>query len=327
MKKLADLRIFLFFFLISFSYDAFSWETFFNFPPDPVNLKKSVMDIISSARESIHICIYSLNDDDVISLLKLKSTQGVDVKIVMEGENYVENIKRLSALDVIADPLDNGLMHSKYIITDGRYVWFGSTNLTDAGFYRDFNNSMIFESPELADIFERDFQKMRAGYFESSKDDESANILADGVRMDVYFSPSEKTFNSILKRLKNAKSEVDVAIYSFSDPRIAFVLSALDERGVRVRILADESWNSSSYSFIPEMKEFSFVKKYHLSTGLFHHKYIIIDPKGTDPVVITGSYNLTLSAERKNDEDVVVIFSKDVALKYLDNFETLYISN
>ncbi len=317
-------KMLLLFNFLTFALSAFSWEVFFNAPPDPIRLKHSVIELIDSARKSVHVSIYSLDDEDVISLLRVKSLEGLDVKIVMEGENYVENIKMLHDLDIVADPLDNGLMHSKYILVDGRYVWFGSTNLTDSGFYHDFNNSMIFESSELADIFEKDFQKMRDGYFESSKDDESATVLADNVMMKVCFSPSEETFESVLEMLKGAKSEVDVAIYSFSDPRIALVLTALDQKGIKVRIVSDESWNSSSYSFIPEMKEFSFIKNIKVKGGLLHHKYIIIDPHGKKPIVITGSYNLTLSAERKNDEDVVVIFSKDVALKYLENFETLY---
>ncbi len=312
--------------LIFLSLSSFSWEVFFNSPPDPLQLKDSVLKIIDLANKTIYISIYSLNDEDVISSLKAKSFEGVDVKIVMEGENYVKDIKMLSDLDIVADPLDNGLMHSKYIVVDGKYVWFGSTNLTNSGFYHDFNNSIIFESPELASIFEKDFQKMREGYFEGAKDDEFATLSVDNVEMEVCFSPSEKTFESIIKMLKSAKSEVDVAIYSFSDPRIALTLAALDEKGVKVRVLADESWNSSSYSFIPKMKEFSFVRKYRLSNGLFHHKYIIIDPKGRDPVVITGSYNLTLSAELKNDETLVIIHSKEIALRYLENFESLYIS-
>lgn len=323
MKKVFLLLSFLIFSCLS----AFSWEVFFNFPPNAGQLKNSVLELIDSAHRSIHISIYSLDDEDVISLLMAKSFEGLDVRLVMEGENYVKNIKMLSDLDIVADPLDNGLMHSKYIIVDGKYVWFGSANLTNYGFYQDFNNSMIFESPEIADVFEKDFRKMRDGYFESSKDDESAMLFVDNVIIKVCFSPSEETFESILEMLKSAKSEVDVAVYSFSDPRIALVLAALDEKGVKIRVLADESWNSSSYSFVPKMKEFSFVKKYHLSKGLFHHKYIIIDPNGRDPVVITGSYNLTLSAERKNDETVVILHSKEISLRYLDNFEALYISN
>jgi phosphatidylserine/phosphatidylglycerophosphate/cardiolipin synthase-like enzyme len=54
--------------------------------------------------------------------------------------------------------------------------------------------------------------------------------------------------------------------------------------------------------------------------GLMHHKVIIIDQK----VVITGSYNFTESAETTNDENVVIIFSPEIAVKYTEEFQRVY---
>ncbi|BBJ27352.1 phospholipase D-like domain-containing protein [Athalassotoga saccharophila] len=310
-------------FLISVSTLSFSWQVLFNSPPDAGNLKKSLVDLIDSAHMSIHIAIYSVDDEDIIAILKKKIDENVDVRIVMEGENYLKSLKHLYPLDVVADPPTNGLMHSKYVIVDGRYVWCGSSNFTKSSFYKDFNNAVIFDSYELANVFENDFQRMRNGFF-SSKENEQTNFLVEGIKVEVRFSPSKDSFDLILDKLKRAKSEIDVAIYSFSDPRIGLFLAYLDQKGVKVRVIADEEWNSSSYSFIPKMKEFDFVKKYKVIDGLLHDKYVIIDPNGSDPVVITGSYNLTLSAERKNSEVVLFIYSKEIALEYLKNFNSIF---
>jgi phosphatidylserine/phosphatidylglycerophosphate/cardiolipin synthase-like enzyme len=54
--------------------------------------------------------------------------------------------------------------------------------------------------------------------------------------------------------------------------------------------------------------------------GLMHHKVIIIDQK----IVITGSYNFTNSAETTNDENVVIIFSPEVAAQYMGEFQHVY---
>ncbi len=315
-------RLFTICFLL-ISTSSFSWQGFFNSPPDAGNLKGALVNLIDSARLSIHVAIYSIDDEDIIAVLKKKKEENVDVQIVMEGENYLKIQKSLYPLDVVADPPRNGLMHSKYVIVDGRYVWCGSSNFTKSAFYRDFNNAIIFDSYELANVFENDFQRMRNGFF-SSKENEQAIFLVEGLKMEVRFSPSDDSFNSILDRLKRAKSEVDIAIYSFSDPRIGLILAYLDQRGVKVRVIADDDWNSSSYSFISKMEEFNFVKKYKVNNGLLHDKYIIIDPNGSDPVVITGSYNLTLSAERKNSEVVLFIYSKEIALEYLKNFNSIF---
>jgi phosphatidylserine/phosphatidylglycerophosphate/cardiolipin synthase-like enzyme len=53
---------------------------------------------------------------------------------------------------------------------------------------------------------------------------------------------------------------------------------------------------------------------------ILHHKIIIID----DRTVITGSYNFTGSAERDNDENLVIIDDPAIARTYLDEFNRTY---
>ena len=51
-----------------------------------------------------------------------------------------------------------------------------------------------------------------------------------------------------------------------------------------------------------------------------HHKVIVIDGKK----VITGSYNFSKSANKKNDENIIIIDNADIANQYLDEFKRLY---
>jgi phosphatidylserine/phosphatidylglycerophosphate/cardiolipin synthase-like enzyme len=51
-----------------------------------------------------------------------------------------------------------------------------------------------------------------------------------------------------------------------------------------------------------------------------HHKVIIID----GDIVITGSYNFTASAERTNDENVVIFHDTKIAAVYLAEFQRVY---
>ena len=51
-----------------------------------------------------------------------------------------------------------------------------------------------------------------------------------------------------------------------------------------------------------------------------HHKVFIIDEK----IVITGSYNFTANAERRNDENVVILFDEQIAQAYRDEFWRVY---
>ncbi|MCJ7732988.1 MAG: phospholipase D-like domain-containing protein, partial [Anaerolineales bacterium] len=51
-----------------------------------------------------------------------------------------------------------------------------------------------------------------------------------------------------------------------------------------------------------------------------HHKVIIID----DRIVVTGSYNLTQSAEIQNDENTLVIHNQEIARVFLGEFEWIF---
>ncbi len=51
-----------------------------------------------------------------------------------------------------------------------------------------------------------------------------------------------------------------------------------------------------------------------------HHKVIVVDER----TVITGSYNFTSSAERDNDENLVIVDDPALARAYLEEFERVY---
>jgi phosphatidylserine/phosphatidylglycerophosphate/cardiolipin synthase-like enzyme len=53
---------------------------------------------------------------------------------------------------------------------------------------------------------------------------------------------------------------------------------------------------------------------------ILHHKVIVIDER----IVITGSYNFTASAERDNDENLVIVYDPLLARDYLKEFERVY---
>ena len=56
------------------------------------------------------------------------------------------------------------------------------------------------------------------------------------------------------------------------------------------------------------------------NSGQMHHKVMIID----DQIVIMGSYNFTASAEKANDENLIVIYNTDIASQYLREFKRVY---
>ncbi len=302
---------------------AFGWGVYFNTPPHDGTLKSSFINLISRAKYSINLAIYNLNDEDVINLLAEKEMEGVKVRIVMEGENYADNIQHLKALNVVADPVEGGLMHEKIAVVDDEYVWLGSANLTHSSFYDDLNNALILKSHSMAKVLNEEFNLMyEKGFFSNSKSNLATSLSVEGIKTKIAFSPNGGVFKEIIEEIKTAKRNIYVAMYAFSDPRIALTLMLMEEKGVKIHVLADSLWNKSRYSIVEDMKEFDF-NLYDNPYGLLHDKYMIIDPTLRDARVITGSYNFTRSAQTKNDEILVVFHSQKMAQIYLENFESL----
>ncbi|MBL7873403.1 MAG: hypothetical protein JNM78_17425 [Cyclobacteriaceae bacterium] len=63
---------------------------------------------------------------------------------------------------------------------------------------------------------------------------------------------------------------------------------------------------------------FSYFEAELLKIGFatIHDKIVVIDPFGTNPIVITGSHNLGYAASYKNDENMVIIEDKAIAAAY-----------
>jgi phosphatidylserine/phosphatidylglycerophosphate/cardiolipin synthase-like enzyme len=56
------------------------------------------------------------------------------------------------------------------------------------------------------------------------------------------------------------------------------------------------------------------------NSSLMHHKVILIDGE----TIVTGSYNFSANAERRNDENTLVIYSSRVASQYMVEFERVF---
>lgn len=53
-----------------------------------------------------------------------------------------------------------------------------------------------------------------------------------------------------------------------------------------------------------------------------HNKVIVIDPRGSHPVLVTGSFNFTQTAQRDNAENVLIVRGDaDLAQRYADNWQ------
>ena len=137
---------------------------------------------------------------------------------------------------------------------------------------------------------------------------------------EVYFSPNGGCTNAIINEIKKAEKTIDIMMYSLSSRPIANELINAKNRGVIIRILADKGQRKQKFTSCRYLSNNSVAVRYDTGHGLMHNKVGIIDEK----VLITGSFNWTGQAEKKNAENLLILTDKELIMKYHKRFEYLW---
>jgi phosphatidylserine/phosphatidylglycerophosphate/cardiolipin synthase-like enzyme len=89
--------------------------------------------------------------------------------------------------------------------------------------------------------------------------------------------------------------------------------------GIEVKGIVEKKQNTADYSEYWTLTNAGIDVAYDTNPYNLHHKVFIVD----DEIVITGSYNPTASGTNKNDENVLIIYNKEIAGRYVEEFEEL----
>jgi mitochondrial cardiolipin hydrolase len=126
------------------------------------------------------------------------------------------------------------------------------------------------------------------------------------------FSPQGKCSAYIIREIEQAKKELLVAVYAFTNDDLAAAVVQANKRGVAVQIVIDREYDAvterSKGKFLEAQKiplrRLSGLKANTLErdAGLMHQKFAVIDRK----LVFTGSYNWTRAADNLNDENLLL---------------------
>lgn len=272
----------------------------------------------------------------------------------------------------------SGLMHHKFLVIDRHWVLTGSANLTLSGIHGDAdeptsrgnaNAFLKIDSPALANLFTAEFNQMWGdgpgaqsdSRFGLKKGNSRANVNSqptvqrislptDGTASSItlQFSPSSpkspwsQSVNGLISRtLSQSTRSIDLALFVFSEQRIANQLETQTQSGTKLRVLIDPAFVYRSYSEAldilgialpdqrcqleannrPWQKPVESVGLSRLPPGdKLHHKFAVIDGK----TVIVGSHNWSHAANTQNDEALLVIENAVVAAHFDREFERLY---
>ena len=117
-----------------------------------------------------------------------------------------------------------------------------------------------------------------------------------------------------------AHESIDIAMYSLTSREIAQALVAAQKRHVAIKIILDMAQTKDHYSKGRYMIGKGLDVKFHMGPGLMHHKFAVIDNK----ILLTGSFNWTMAADKKNAEDLLVFSDQTLAQKYAKQFKHLW---
>lgn len=126
------------------------------------------------------------------------------------------------------------------------------------------------------------------------------------------FSPQGNCSAHILREIAQAKKEMLVAVYAFTNDELAGALVQAKKRGVAVQVVIDREFDARTENSKGKFFEANKIPLRRLSgtksksqereAGLMHQKFAVIDRK----TVFSGSYNWTHSAENFNDENLLL---------------------
>lgn len=146
--------------------------------------------------------------------------------------------------------------------------------------------------------------------------------------VQVAFTPGDPVDEILIGVIGQARQQVLVQAFSFTHKRIARALVDAHRRGVRVEVLADDRQDRQlEGSVLADLVRNGVTVWLDPKQSSAHNKVMIIDAGTPGAVLVTGSYNFTYSAQRRNAENVLVMRG-NVALAdaFVDNWQRLQAS-
>lgn len=271
---------------------------------------------IDGAKKNIRVAIYEFSNDNIRDAFIRAKKRGINIKIVTDDKKIdqedIVTLKR-AGIKITSDNRSSALMHNKFMIIDNKIVWSGSANYSYYAFYRHNENIIKIESLDIAKVYLEEFNQLLSHKLSKHR------YIKKNIK--IYFSPKEKFENIIIDLLKNAKKKIHFLAFSFTSKPIAGMLQKKYQEGLEIKGVFDKSQNKAQKS-----SRYEYLKNNNMDVridgggGKLHSKVFIID----DNIVITGSYNFSSAANKKNNENSIVIYDDNIAKKYEQEFKKIY---
>jgi phosphatidylserine/phosphatidylglycerophosphate/cardiolipin synthase-like enzyme len=286
--------------------------------------EKQALCVLSTAKREVVIAHYNIRREGMIAKLVELKNRGVDVRVAVDEHNAAadwnvgDDALEAAGIELVrTKPGGSGaIMHLKVTVIDGEIAMTGSFNWNETAALANDENMLVFKDPEIVQRYRTQVLEVLG---EKARERQPPQATPN---VRVHFSPEEKTDAVIAAEIDRATTSLDVAMFTFTQATIAAAVQRAAQRGVAVRVVVERK--QTGMTTVDEGLERSgaTLVRGANTIGQFsamHQKYAIVDRR----VVLTGATNWTNAGTRTNEEDLLVIDSPDVAVKYRKNFADL----
>jgi phosphatidylserine/phosphatidylglycerophosphate/cardiolipin synthase-like enzyme len=142
-------------------------------------------------------------------------------------------------------------------------------------------------------------------------------VVINGTPIQVLFAPEDEIASRLIPLLEGAKKGIRFMAFSFTHDAIGSAILARANAGLDVRGIFETRGSEVEYSEMRSLFCARVPVRQDGNPGTFHHKVFVID----NETVITGSFNFSESADESNDENMLIVTNRDIAARYLSEFE------
>ena len=270
------------------------------------NCEEKLINLVESS-EKIHCALFELNLENLIEKLKEKNAI-----IVVDNKNYDE-----FEYEKLYKDNRSALMHNKFCIFDDKIISTGSFNPTVNGDTKNNNNLVIINSKILAENYEEEFQSFMNNQFgRDAQVNYPKLILNNEILIENYFCPEDNCEQHVYDVIKKAKNRIYFMTFSFTSDKLGDLIIE-KSKNVSVKGIFENFQANSEFSEYKKMKELNV--KTDNNPKFLHHKVFIVDN-----IVILGSYNPSSSGNRKNDENILIIYDTETTNRFLEEFDYVW---
>jgi phosphatidylserine/phosphatidylglycerophosphate/cardiolipin synthase-like enzyme len=311
-------------------------------------------------RYALRAAMYEFKWSPVLGAFKVAVDAGADVQILYHAvpkkgdATPAQNLAAIEAAQigsVCTQRLNTQIAHNKFIVLleDGRpiEVWTGSTNITEGGIFGHANVGHRIAGTRVAQAY--------LDYWNALAEDPERPALRtvldawptyparrprSGSKTPIFSPRTELTSLEWYVRLADSAEQAvfltaafgltDEIAPAFAGKRDYLRYLLLDLRNGKIEAMRREPSNVVAAGGLKGTGGFrkwvaKELQRLNRNVDYIHTKFMLVDPLGDEPIVVTGSANWSDESVKLNDENMLVIRGdRRVADIYLTDFMRLF---